>query len=144
LPGWRAFANPWLLAILSVCGAAAGVFVVMRYFRGRRRLALIAIVVLGLSSAQSLTPVQFLASVAAVLIWLAAITLVVLTCAADLIGLGVAMFWALAIPEALKLAQQPAPWIRWNGVAAAIASVVVGIAVIVTLNARRSVPRAQA
>jgi hypothetical protein len=133
-----------LLAILAVCGAAAGVFVVVRYFRGRRRLALIAIVVLGLSAAQSLTPMQFLASVAAVLVWIAAITLVVRTCAADLVGLGVAMFWALAIPVALKLAQQPAPWIRWNGVAAGIASIAVGVAVVMMLNARRIAPRAQA
>jgi len=143
LPGLRAFANAWLLAVVIVCGAAAGIFVVLRYFRGRRRIALIAVAVLGLSFAQSLTPIQFIASAVAALLWVGAIALVVRTCAADLVGLSVAMLWALGIPAALELAQQPAPWIHWNGVAAAIAIAALGVAVILTLNARRGGPRAQ-
>lgn len=144
LPGWRAFAFGWLLGPVVACGAACGVFVVLRYFHGWRRTALIALGVIGLALSQSLTPVQFAASAAAVVIWLAALILIVRTCAVDLVGYAVAMCWAIGIPAALELAEQPAPWIHWNGIAAVVALAAAGVVVIAAINARRAELRAQA
>ncbi len=138
LPGWRAFAFGWLLGSVVACSAACGVFVVLRYFHGWRRTALIALGAIGLALSQSLTPVQFVTSAAAVVIWIAALVLIVRTCAVDLAGYAVAMCWATGIPAALKLAEQPAPWIRWNGVAAVVALAAAGVVAIAAVNARRA------
>src|SRR5579885_68048 len=137
LPGWRAFALGWLLGPVVACGAGCGVFVLLRYLHGWRRMALIALGVVGLAASQSLTVAQFAASAAAVVIWIAAIVLIARTCAVDLVGYAVAMCWAIGIPAALELARQPAGWVRWNGVAAAVALAVSGVALIAAFNARR-------
>jgi len=46
---------------------------------------------------------------------------------ADLIGFGVAVFWMDAASRAATLIEQPSPWFRWNGAAAALVAALIGV-----------------
>ena len=69
---------------------------------------------------QSLTVPQFAAQAAVAALWIGLAVLVAMTCSADLVGLGVAIFWLAALGRAVEQIRQPSPFLEWNGVAAAL------------------------
>jgi Type II CAAX prenyl endopeptidase Rce1-like len=140
LPGIHPITHGYFMAVLAVCGLGVAVFAIIRYFNRRGRLTLIGVVALAVAAGQSNTPLQFIAALAAVGVWMGVVLLVVRTCGAAFIDFGVAVFWIAALQEAIVLAGQPAPWIHWNGVAAVVAAIAVGIAVLAVGRAARPVP----
>jgi membrane protease YdiL (CAAX protease family) len=138
LPGLAVLAQAYLWGIALVCVLALVAFASLRYMRPRRRLETAALLIGAVAISRSLTIVQFIAWAAAVAVWLALVILIVRTCSADLIGLGVAVFWLIGLPEAYRLIQQPSPFMRANGVAAALIAALAGISLI--LAARRAAP----
>jgi membrane protease YdiL (CAAX protease family) len=138
LPGLRPITQSYLTAVIGVACAATLVFAGIRYMHARRRFIAAGLAVLAIAISQSQTPLEFAAHAAAALVWIAVFWVVIQTCAADLIGLCVAVFWASAIARALLLMKQPAGAIRWNGIAAAAAAIVIGA--IVILMHRREAP----
>ena len=79
---------------------------------------------------QSLTAAQFAAHAVSTAVWIAVAVVIALTCSADLIALGVALFWAASLRLAWQMFRQPQPFIQWNGAAAMAAAIIGGIVLI--------------
>jgi hypothetical protein len=125
-PGWRAVAAGYVLGVAALCGVIVAVLAAFRFFHVRQRIVFIAAVAALLSFSQSLTVLQFALHLVAWALALGAVWLVARTCAADFIAFGVAAFWMVGAPSAIALIQQPAPWLRWNGVIALVALLAAG------------------
>jgi hypothetical protein len=137
LPGLGPLAQAYMAAVAGIGMTGILAFGAVRYMRMRRRWVAAGVSVAAVAIASSLTPVQFAAHAVTASLWLAVLVLIAMTCAADLIGLGVAFFWLAALGEALELLRQPSPFIRWNGALSALLAVLAGTVLLVVLQQRR-------
>ena len=69
---------------------------------------------------------QFAFLFAAAALAAAVVVFLVKTCGVDLITFGVALFWLMVVGPAITLIQQPAPLLRWNGVACVLVALCAG------------------
>ncbi len=136
VPGLQTLTFSFLITTVIVGSAAIVAFWLLACMKLRQRLVTIAMLVIAIALSQSLTALQFAAHALTAIIWFGVVMLIVGTCSADLIGLGVALFWLVALEDAFDLIQQPAPILRWNGVAAAIVAVAFGAGLIVMVRRR--------
>ncbi len=127
VPGLLPVTQAYLTSILAVGIGAMLVFAVIRYMGLQRRIIAACLLAAAVAWSQSLTVLQFVEHGAAVFVWLAVVFLIVRTCASDLIGLAVAVFWVVALNAAGKLAMQPAMFLRVNGIVAIVVAVLIGL-----------------
>ncbi len=138
LPGLRPITHSYLTAVFSVAVAAALIFAGMRYMHVRRRLIALALAIIAVAIARSLTLAQFAVHAAIVALWIGVVWLVIRTCGADLIGLTAAVFWVVALSDAVSLITQPNASIRRNGTAALITAVAIGTVAILAFRRSRA------
>jgi membrane protease YdiL (CAAX protease family) len=129
LPGMRAITHGYLAGVMAVCCAGIVVFGVARYLGLRQRIISATILVVAVALSRSLTITEFAAHGVAVLTWIGVVVLIVRTCSADLIGLGTAAFWLVALDGGYELIQQPNVVLRWNGVVSVVIALAGGLAV---------------
>lgn len=134
LPGLTPVAQACLTAIAATSIGSILVFAMMRYMRPRRRWVVVGLGIAALALSRSLTVAEFAGYALAAALWVGAIILIVRTCAADLLSIGVALFWMSALAGAFELLQQPSPFLKWNGVAALFLAVVVGLVLLVVVE----------
>jgi hypothetical protein len=139
-PGLQALTQGYTAAIFITAAAAVLVFAGMRYMRPRRRVLALALLVLAVGISRSLTVADFAANAFSTLVWIGVAFIVIGTCAADLVGYAVAAFWIAAIGAAWKLIEQSSLVMRWNGIVAAAAAIVVGVLVIWCTSSKGRVP----
>jgi hypothetical protein len=126
LPGLNPIFQGYLAAVVALCCGGILVFAMLRYMRVQRRLITLGLIAIGVALSRSLTPVEFIAHAAAVTAWIGVVALIVWTSAADLVGIGVGLFWLSALGAAFGLMRQPDAWVRWNGMVAAFVVLVAG------------------
>jgi hypothetical protein len=136
LPGLSPIVQGYLAGVIAVSSAGLVVFAAMRYMSAQRRLVTASILVVAMALSRSLTIPEFAAHAVVVIVWIALVLLIVRTCSADLIGLGVAVFWLVALGGAYELIQQPNAVLRWNGIAAAMVALLIGVLVMRTARQR--------
>ena len=110
-----------LSALVVVVSAAA------RFLRPSYRWALAVLVALAYAAGQALTLPQFAYHSAVAMLAIGMVVAVVKICGADLKTFGLALFGLLVVGSTAALLEQPAPVLRWNGVAAAVAALGAGV-----------------
>jgi hypothetical protein len=130
LPGAQQVAQGYLSAAVWLSAGAILAFATVRYMRPRRRWIAGGITVIAFGLSRSLTVPEFAANAAAAMVLIATIVLIVETCAADLVSAGVALFWVSALGTSYELIKQPDSWVRTNGIAAGIATLLIGAMVV--------------
>jgi hypothetical protein len=130
MPGLHAVTQGYLSAMLMTGAASLVAFAAVAYMRPRRRLIAAAVLVLAVALSRSIAPAEFAMNLLTVALGLGMILLIVKTCASDLMGFAVAIFWAVGLNAAWQFGRQPSPFLTWNGVVAAVLVVAAGVGVI--------------
>lgn len=130
LPAVTVLSQAFVVAVFQICLLTIAAAAIARYFHGWKRLGLLVILALFYSVTRAQTPLQFVYLAAAASVAVLVIVALVRLCAADLLSYGVALFWVHASSPAATLAQQPAAFMRWNGVACAVLAAVLGWAIL--------------
>lgn len=113
-------------AVLIVCIAGVVGFFAVRYLRPWFRWLFLAGASAFWAVSESQTWSQGVTYILAAGVAMALILLVYRTCGADFVGLSVAVFWASVAANSWTMVQQPASYLRWNGVVALAVSVAAG------------------
>jgi membrane protease YdiL (CAAX protease family) len=127
LPGFAVLAQAvfaalgWVAAAVIVLSAAA------RLVKPRMRLAILATVVIIAALGRALTPAQFAVGALVSVCWMALFYALLKTRGADVVGLGVAVFWLETASRAATMMAQPSFWFQWNGAAAALLAAIAGV-----------------
>jgi hypothetical protein len=108
------------------------------YLRFRSGLAVVGAVLALVALSRSTNAWQWLFHLAAGAVLVGIVWLIVRTVGADLVSLGVALFWIEAARRAVPLAMQPAADLRANGLAALAVALAGGAAVLVLAGRRYS------
>jgi len=127
LPGFAVLAQSVFAALGYLAAAAIILSAAAKLLAPRVRLAVLASVAVVAALGRALTPAQFAIGVVVLAAWMALFYALVRTRGADLIGFGVAVFWMDAASRAATLIEQPSPWFRWNGAAAALVAALIGV-----------------
>jgi len=114
-------------ALLVVCIAGVVGFFAVRYLRPWFRWLFLAGASAFWAASESQTGLQAATYMLAAGLAMALIVIVYRTCGADFVGLAVTVFWASAAATSWTMLHQPASYLRWNGVAALIISLAVGL-----------------
>ncbi|MBS1874359.1 MAG: CPBP family intramembrane metalloprotease [Acidobacteria bacterium] len=130
LPGYAALSQGFLAAVFGLGIGGTLAFAVIRYMHPKRRMIAAGVTIAAVAISQSLTASQFAAHAVSTAVWIAVAVAIALTCSADLIALGVALFWAASLRLAWQMFRQPQPFIQWNGAAAMAAAIIGGIVLI--------------
>jgi hypothetical protein len=105
---------------MAVIVSAAG------FLSPSRRWLLAALAAGVYAAGRAQTVPQFAFLFAAAALAAAVVVFLVKTCGADLVTFGVALFWLMVAGPAITLIQQPAPLLRWNGVACVLVALCTG------------------
>lgn len=130
LPGLAALAQAafaalgWLAAAVIVLSAAS------KLLTPRLRLVVLVTIVVVAALGRALTPAQFGVGALVVAAWVALFYALLKTRGADVVGLGVAIFWLETASRTATMMAQPSPWFQWNGALAAAVAAIVGVVAI--------------
>jgi hypothetical protein len=124
-PALAALAEAFFYACIILCVLVAVVSAVGLLSPSRRWvLAGLAAGVYAAGRAQNVP--QFAFTFAAAALGAGVVFFLVKTCGTDLLTLGLALFWLMSLGPALTLLEQPAPWLRWNGVVCVLVALSAG------------------
>ncbi|HSB17281.1 MAG TPA: hypothetical protein VLE22_22715, partial [Bryobacteraceae bacterium] len=128
-PAATVLSQAFITALFQVCLFAIAIAATARYFPGWKRYGPVAALALLYASGRAQSPLQFIYFSVTAAAGILVIEALVRLCAADLLTFGVALFWLHTIGPAVTLSEQPAAFLRWNGVACVALAVVLGIVV---------------
>ncbi len=130
LPGFTVLGHAILLAILYIGGIGATVYALAYFCKGRNRTAAVLTLAVLVAAGRALSVPQGLFLGLAVVAVFLLLKLAVDACGDDFVSYSVALFWLLAAEGGLRLARQPEPFFRANGVVAVAIALCLGLAVI--------------
>jgi hypothetical protein len=128
VPAFAVLSGSLSFSFTTLCAAGIVVAAVVHYLWSRTGGAIVAAGVALVALSRSTNGWQWLFHVAEGAVIIAVIWLLIRTCSADLLSFGVAALWLETAGRASVLIQQPAATLRWNGVAAFTAALLIGIA----------------
>ncbi len=128
-PAATVLSQAFITALFQVCLLAIAVAATARYFPGWKRYGPAAALALLYAAGRAQSPLQLVYFSVTAAAGILVIEALVRLCAADLLTFGVALFWLHTIGPALTLSEQPAAFLRWNGVACVALAAVAGFAV---------------
>jgi hypothetical protein len=115
MPSIDVLASAVTSTLLAVCLGAAVVLGGMSMLsRKSLRIVIAGLLVMQVLQ-QTLTPAQTLFVLAGAVVSLILLAILVLTCATDLVSIGLAVFWVTTLPKAWRLAQQPSASLHREG-----------------------------
>ncbi len=126
-PAITVFGQAFLVACLTLCGLIVAVSAAAKFLRPSGWYACTFLAAAVYAGSRSLTVVQFVFYFAVVALITAVLYALIQVCDSELRTFGVALFWLIAFEPAALLSRQPATLLKWNGIAAAIAAVVLGV-----------------
>ncbi|MBL8218370.1 MAG: CPBP family intramembrane metalloprotease [Bryobacterales bacterium] len=130
LPAFSEFQSAWFGSVffasvfaICVCGA-----LLLLTRKGLLRLVAVYIVASVVSGSHA--PIQVPGQILLQLIGMCAIALIVLTCATDILSLGLAIFWLACGAALMKYLPHPAGFLRWNAIALMLFAALVTFAIV--------------
>jgi hypothetical protein len=127
-PAVAVLGQAFFSAAIALCVLAVVVSAALRHLNplGRRALLVLAAAVVA-AGRNPLSLVQFAWYLAAALAAAGALVAVLRICGPDLATYALAFFWLFVAGPATALIEQPAPWLLWNGIAAAGIAIAAGL-----------------
>lgn len=116
-------------ALLAVCVGAIVVLGAMSMLTRRGLQIVIGGLLVMQVLQQTLTPVQTPFTLAGAVISLALLSILVLSCATDLVSIGLAVFWVSTLPKAWRLYQQSSDFLHQQGILLVVLVVVISLLV---------------
>jgi hypothetical protein len=129
-PAVAVLGQAFLTACAVLCALAVLVSAAARFLKPSRQYALAVLAALLYAAGRAQNAPQFLYYTLCAILASGVVIFLVRICAADLVTFGLALAWYVVAGQATTLLEQPEPVLRWNGVAAVVAAVAVGLVLV--------------